>query len=126
MPQADVLFNYLGRFDRVLSEESPFKLAKESSGPAFGSQGRRPYVLSINGAVTEGCLRVSWSYGEQLHRRETVQQVADRFVAALREIIAHCRAPEATGYTPSDFPQAGLNQEEIDLLMKKIGVEQEL
>ena len=28
--------------------------------------------------------------------------------AALRALIAHCRSPEAGGYTPSDFPLAGL------------------
>jgi len=34
LPQAEVVFNYLGQFDQTLSESSLFKLAQESSGEA--------------------------------------------------------------------------------------------
>jgi non-ribosomal peptide synthase protein (TIGR01720 family) len=33
---------------------------------------------------------------------------------ALRAVIAHCTTPEAGGFTPSDFPLAQLDQEELD------------
>jgi hypothetical protein len=41
--------------------------------------------------------------------------------AELRELIAHCRAPEAEGRTPSDFPLSRLNQSQLDkvLALKK-------
>ncbi len=42
------------------------------------------------------------------------------FLEALREIIAHCRSPEAVGYTPSDFPDVELSQEEIEALLAEI------
>jgi hypothetical protein len=35
----------------------------------------------------------------------------------LRELIEHCKSPEAGGYTPSDFPLAGLDQAGLDHLL---------
>jgi hypothetical protein len=50
--------------------------------------------------------------------------VADGYLRALRELIAHCRKDGAGGYTPSDFPLAGLTQQELDaLLTGRRGVE---
>ena len=40
--------------------------------------------------------------------------VAEAFLAALRELIEHCCAPEAGGVTPSDFPLAALDQATLD------------
>jgi hypothetical protein len=39
---------------------------------------------------------------------------------ALRELIVHCQSPEAGGYTPSDFPDVELSQDEIEDLMVEI------
>jgi hypothetical protein len=36
-------------------------------------------------------------------------------------LIAHCLSPEAGGYTPSDFPDIDLSQDELDKLLTKIG-----
>jgi non-ribosomal peptide synthase protein (TIGR01720 family) len=60
-----------------------------------------------------GKLRMEWSYSEKLHRRETVSGLAERYMACLRELIWHCRDQQAGGYTPSDFPLAHLEQNDL-------------
>jgi amino acid adenylation domain-containing protein len=70
----------------------------------------------VNAVVTDGQLSVTWAYSEDVHERATVEAVAESFVAELRALIAHCLSPEAGGYTPSDFPLAGLDQGKIDRL----------
>jgi hypothetical protein len=55
-----------------------------------------------------------WMYSRGLHRRETIEQVAEEYQGALRGLIEHCLSPEAGGYTPSDFPLAHWNQVELD------------
>ena len=40
-------------------------------------------------------------------------------IEALTELIAHCQSPEAGGYTPSDFPLAGLLQHQLDRLLQE-------
>ena len=118
---ARVSFNYLGQFDQVLGEASLFGPALESPGPSRSLRERRPHLLSINGGVVEGQLQMEWTYSKAVHRREMVEQVAEDFIEALRAIIAHCQSLETAGYTPSDFPDVELDQDEIESLMVEIG-----
>ena len=67
----------------------------------------------MNGVVVGGSLRVDWSYGDAVHDRGTVEALARGFERALRGLVDHCRRG-AWGYTPSDFPLAGLDQEGLD------------
>jgi non-ribosomal peptide synthase protein (TIGR01720 family) len=65
---------------------------------------------------------VEWTYSSNLHRRTTVTGLAQRFIEALRLLIVHCQSPEAGGSTPSDFPLAGLDEQEfgkLSLLIEK-------
>lgn len=114
LPQAEVVFNYLGQFDQTLSESSLFKLAQESSGQAYSLRDNRSELLNINGFVVSGQLQLNWMYSEVVHRRATIEELAQRFVEALRSIIAHCQSPQSGGFTPSDFPLVELNQDELD------------
>ena len=68
----------------------------------------------VNASVAGGQLTVTWSYSRQLHRRETVAQLAQWLSEELRALIAHCREQGAGGFTPSDFPAAQLSQAELD------------
>ncbi|MCP4658610.1 MAG: hypothetical protein GY856_24635, partial [bacterium] len=120
-PAAEVLFNYLGQLDGALSASSLFRPAAESSGPAVAPEGLRSHLLEINGGVSNGCLRMTWAYSENLHRRATIESLAAGFLEALRGLIRHCLSPGAGGLTPSDFPEAGLDQARIDQLLAELG-----
>lgn len=121
LPRAEVRFNYLGQLDRALTESSIFRVAPESSGPAQSPVGTRQYLLNVIGAVAGGELRLEWTYSENLHRRETVDRLAQNYREELRTLIAHARAGEAASYSPSDFPQAKLSQEDLDKVLARLG-----
>jgi non-ribosomal peptide synthase protein (TIGR01720 family) len=120
MPQAQVIFNYLGQTDQSLPEGSPFAGASESSGPAHHPQGQRTHTLEVIGLVSGGQLQITWTASAELHQRATIERLAGRYMQALRDLIDHCLSPEAGGYTPSDFPEAELSQEAMDLFFSKI------
>jgi amino acid adenylation domain-containing protein/non-ribosomal peptide synthase protein (TIGR01720 family) len=121
LPQAEVSFNYLGQLDQVLPESSLFNAARESSGPTRGLHEGRRYVLEIIGSIIGGQLRMTWRYSGNLHRRATIEALAERFIGALDRLIQHCTSAEAGGYTPSDFPTAKLSQRELDDLIEELG-----
>jgi len=114
LPKAEVTFNYLGQVDQALSGSSRFAWATESQGPSQSLRATRSHLLDVRAIISDSSLRVSFEYSENIHRHETVEQLARAFVAALRTLITHCQSPEAGGYTPSDFPLAKLTQSEID------------
>jgi non-ribosomal peptide synthase protein (TIGR01720 family) len=117
LPQAEVCFNYLGDGDQGLSEARLFSRTQEASGPHRSRQGRRRYLLEINARLVGGQLQLDWTYSECIHRRDTIAGLAQGFIQALRTLIVHCQSPEAGGYTPSDFPQMHLSQQELDTLL---------
>ncbi|OUL26113.1 non-ribosomal peptide synthetase [Nostoc sp. 106C] len=122
LPQAEVLFNYLGQTDQVMSQSSLFAPAKESTGSARSLRGSRVYLLEVVAIVAGGQLQVNWTYSEAIHQRATVEKLANSFIQALRSLITHCQSPEAVGFTPSDFPQAKLNQQDLDKFLAKFNL----
>lgn len=119
VPRAQVSFNYLGQLDARagMSDRGLFGESAADAGAHRAPGARRPHRISVDAAVTGGRLRVTWGYGPGAYDRATVQRLADGYLDALREIVAHCRDPHAGGFTPSDFDLSGLDQDELDALL---------
>ena len=75
--------------------------------------------------LEEDCLYIHWGYSQNLHARSSIERLAHMYKEALQSLIDHCQAPEAGGYTPSDFPEADLSQEELDRLIAEFSISQE-
>ncbi|HEX2206732.1 MAG TPA: condensation domain-containing protein, partial [Longimicrobium sp.] len=123
LPSPQVSFNYLGQAGGAADDGGRLLVpAREGTlGPARAASGQRPHLLAIDAVVEDGRLYVTWTYGTRVHARETVERLAEEYLDALRELVAHCRDPQAGGYTPSDFALAGLDQEGLDALLSRIG-----
>jgi len=113
-PRCEVAFNYLGQLDQALPASTGLAPARESAGPARAPGGRRAHLLDVLGLVAGGRFRFDWTYNPGVHRRETVERLAGAFLRSLRELVALARSPEVRGYSPSDFPLAGLDQATLD------------
>jgi len=120
LPKAQVSFNYLGQYDQTQLATLGWKYAEESSGSIHSPKGQRSHLITVDGLVIKGQLKLEWHYSEKFHRRETVEHLAYEYIAALEAIIAHCLSPEAGGYTPSDFPDVEFSQESLDELLAEI------
>ena len=113
----EISFNYLGQFDQVQSETG-WKFAPEATGQEQSPWKHREHRLDINCLVVRGELQISWTYSSQVHQRETISDLAQSYLRNLTVLIEHCQSEDAYGYTPSDFPEAQLEQSELDELLK--------
>ena len=120
LPQAEINFNYLGQFGYAAADHSPVKAARESCGAMNSPRAHRCYLLELNASISQGQFQLDWMYSENVHRRSTIEGLAQDFIEALQLLIAHCQSPEAGGYTPSDFSKAKLTQKALDRLIAKI------
>jgi non-ribosomal peptide synthase protein (TIGR01720 family) len=116
LPRAELSFNYLGQFDQLLPQGALFSSAGETHGSDRAANQLRSHLLEVVARVGDGRLQVEWHYSSAVHCRETVQWLAESFISSLERIIQHCLTPEAGGFTPSDFPLAGVDEQELDKL----------
>lgn len=115
--QPRISVNYLGHFDWSGGGDGLVRAIHEDLDLSTDPQSSRAHALDIVGKVEHGCLEFTWFYSEQLHHEDTVAALAGQLLGALRDITAHCAAPDAGGCTPSDFPLAGLDQATVDRLV---------
>ncbi len=118
-PKAQVSFNYLGQFTSHQIGDIGWKLSQESSGSIHSPLGQRSHLIAIHGIVVDGQLDMEWQYSENFHHQTTIKNLAAAYRDSLESLINHCLSAEG-GYTPSDFPDANLNQAELDELLLEL------
>jgi amino acid adenylation domain-containing protein/non-ribosomal peptide synthase protein (TIGR01720 family) len=118
-PKAQVSFNYLGQFTSHQIGEIGWKLSQESTGSIHSPLGQRSHLIAIHGIVVDGQLDMEWQYSENFHHQTTIKNLAAAYRDSLESLINHCLSVEG-GYTPSDFPDADLNQVELDELLSEL------
>ncbi|ANW03877.1 non-ribosomal peptide synthetase [Bradyrhizobium icense] len=121
LPEPQLVFNYLGRFDGSVGASSLFGFAPESAGGSRSATAPLRGWLNITGLVREGRLHLSFGYGRKRYRWETVARLAKLYETALRELVAHC-CSGASGLTPSDVALSGLEQADLDRLAATLGL----
>ncbi|NAS30805.1 hypothetical protein GTQ40_07470 [Flavobacteriaceae bacterium R38] len=116
-----VLFNFLGKQSNTNKGELVITNISENSKDA---ESERYYLLEINSYIKDNQLMVNWSYSNTVHKRTTIEILIEYFEKALIEIVMHCsKEGENTQYTPSDFPEAQLNQDELDNLLNELDLD---
>ncbi|HEV2855904.1 MAG TPA: amino acid adenylation domain-containing protein [Thermoanaerobaculia bacterium] len=118
-PACQVSFNYLGRLDAVADTEA-FRWTGESVKGGRSGRQRRRYLLEVNARVVDGRLEAAWTWSPERHREETVERLARAWLAKLREIVSHCLSPGSGGYTPSDFPDASLDEAALSRVLGEV------
>jgi len=109
------------QFDQSLSGSAHLLgWANQSGGRARSPASDRIYLLSVVGSIINGQLGVSWSYSHDIHKRVTIESLAEQFLAELRLVISQCLSTGVESFTPSDFPEAGLDQSALDKLITRI------
>ncbi|WP_344335233.1 condensation domain-containing protein, partial [Kitasatospora putterlickiae] len=119
----DVLFNYLGR-SLATRGEGAWSPARDGGALAGHADPGAPFAhpLEINALVhgdgedgEDGPrLAAEWSWPAGLFTEDEIRDLADTWSTALRALAAHARRPGAGGHTPSDFPLARLEQQDVD------------
>jgi non-ribosomal peptide synthase protein (TIGR01720 family) len=117
LPSAELCFNYLGQTDHTLGPDAPFGLMDLPVGPDLSPRGYRVHLIDINALVTEGRLRIHWLFSNRVHSRLTIERLAERFVAQVRSLLAHCLSTDSGAPTPSDFTHVQLEASELDALL---------
>ncbi|SCX53462.1 non-ribosomal peptide synthase domain TIGR01720/amino acid adenylation domain-containing protein [Pseudomonas sp. NFACC32-1] len=118
LPMPRITFNYLGQFDSGFTDDADglFVPASESAGAPQSPLAPLDNWLTLNGSVYAGELSIDWAFSTQMFDPATVQALALDYGRELLALIEHCCQAQHQGFTPSDFPLAGLTQAQLDAL----------
>ncbi|MBC3366504.1 non-ribosomal peptide synthase/polyketide synthase, partial [Pseudomonas sp. SWRI154] len=116
LPTPSLTFNYLGQFDASFDEADGalFVPADEAAGDELDAEAPLSNVLALNGQVFNGELNLGWTFSREQFNEATIQALADEYADQLQRLIEHCCQGGHHGVTPSDFPLASLNQQQLD------------
>ncbi|WP_212004577.1 non-ribosomal peptide synthetase/type I polyketide synthase [Chitinophaga sp. HK235] len=113
----DVVFNYLGQLDNIISSGDNLSMAAESTGSAIGADYPVEEKLSINSIVKNGELVLEWRYSTHHFESATIGHLANTYLLQLQALIDHCVAQAGlfTVYTPADYGLEGIvSNKELD------------
>jgi len=119
LPQAEILFNYLGRLDQLVLPESMFQLAPENTGDEETRQGMRSHMLELSSLLVGDRLRLQWRYSTNLHRPETIRRLATHYFDEVRQIVRRSVESGDRKPSPEDYPQAGVGQADLDKVLAR-------
>ena len=122
----DVVFNYLGRLDNVISRSRWFKMSFEGAGDNIHEENKMDYRLALNSAVQENELIINWHYSTRHFEYATIERLSAIYLLNLEQLIAHCLEQNSRGsiFTPSDHGLGrDITYEELDRFLKDEGSE---
>ena len=111
-----VSFNYLSR-----TRAAPTAVLTPLDPPndhARGLSNRRLHAVDVVALVVDDRLVVEWHADAGLSSRIDLGALAAQFDARVRSLIEHCLNVNEVGFTPSDFPESGLDQEDLDAFLE--------
>ncbi|HKY29366.1 MAG TPA: FkbM family methyltransferase, partial [Pyrinomonadaceae bacterium] len=118
IPRAEVCFNYWGQLDQMFS--STLFRASVSTGFNHSPRQTRRYLLEINSQIFDGQLKTTWIYSANVHQRRTVENLAHGFIDAMHSLIAHCQGRDALVYSPDDFPDVELSEQQLENVLAEL------
>ncbi|SHF40806.1 non-ribosomal peptide synthase domain TIGR01720/amino acid adenylation domain-containing protein [Seinonella peptonophila] len=108
-PLIEVSFNYLGQFTAQAEQKVNFQNVSQEVGEMIDPNADRPYLLDIIAVTSEGKLSISWKYSKNIHRRETIQQLAEQMIMYLRSLLRNWESWLHLQVTQEDFPLATID-----------------
>ncbi|MBK8549763.1 MAG: amino acid adenylation domain-containing protein [Ignavibacteria bacterium] len=117
----EIVFNYLGQLDNVVSSGKWLSGAGESGGTVSSHENTVDHLLSVSGMVTGDELILNWSYSSLHYEKETIEELVKKFQINLESVISHCIEQQKAGsvYTPSDYGlEREISYEELDRFME--------
>jgi len=113
-----VLFNYLGKQNSF--ESNVFGKGEFVNEGAYSPKTERYNLIGINAFIKSGELHSRFDFSTDFYEPSTIENLVQHFEDELRRIVEHCSSKEEIEYTPTDFAEADLNQEDLNSLLSQI------
>jgi len=119
MPEASILFNYLGDFGTgatTASGEDTFAFAAGYAGKDVDVDHERKELLTVTGIVVAGKLAITIRYSRTSYQQATIEGLVNNYEGALKGLVTALQSARNSFVTPSDLLYQGLTMTELQQL----------
>lgn len=117
--QAEVMFNYTGRYKQPRSAESLFTIEHDFEASSIGMNVKRMAIFEIEASVRDNRFCIGFHFSRKMRNQDAVRLWVQTFQSSLQEMLAHLSTATPT-YTLSDFPAASMTYDELLLLQTEL------
>jgi amino acid adenylation domain-containing protein/non-ribosomal peptide synthase protein (TIGR01720 family) len=114
----DVAFDFRPAFTQPAT--GMFTVTAQPSGPGEAGTLRLRRPLEIEASVVDGELTVCWHHDRARCDAATVEGLAATFLTELAALLDLSRIAPGSPASPSDFPLARVDQDQLDSLMRRL------
>ncbi|MDZ8023828.1 MAG: amino acid adenylation domain-containing protein [Nostoc sp. DedQUE11] len=115
-----ISFNYLGSTDNLSKSNNLFNISNAPTGTGLFAEQERPHLLAINARIQNECLQVDWSYSQQIHHRQTIDNLAETYLNNLRLYLTDSISTNSSFYNATDFHLVDLSENELDSILEDL------
>ncbi len=124
LPDPQISFNYLGQFDQGGMQESAFAVRPaEEAGAERSPENDRTQLLDFSAGIHQGQFTLNILYSGEKFEKETMTALAENYLTELKSIIDLCKQSEQVEYTPSDFEDVELDQDDLADMLSELDEE---
>ena len=116
----EIVFNFAGRSGGQATNLVPWLQSRPPFASRAGVNGRG-YRMEINALVIDGRLRIDWTASRTQYHESTIEHLVRTLLDEIRLLMQYALTTDSSGYTPADFPDAGLSQEDLDRFLEGLG-----
>jgi non-ribosomal peptide synthase protein (TIGR01720 family) len=116
----ELCVNYLGNVGEQIGQEGEWQVEEEDLGLLQSPRGQRAHALELQVWIGQGRLQMEWTYSHLVHRDRDIAELAEGLTQALLEFLTLLQDDLTHTYIPEDFPEARLNQKQLDKAIRKL------
>ena len=110
-----VRFNYLGQFDREISNDI-FGYSDIFTGEEIGADNGLSTQIEINYMIMRGSLVFDLYYSKKVFDEESIGRLFDLVKDTLQQMVSYYRTEDEVHFTPSDFDTVDLGEDDLEAL----------
>ena len=114
---SEIRFNYLGQFGQELDNER-LSFSHEPTGEETDPNNQLSAKLELNAMVLSGKFHLEINYSATAFRASRIRYLADLFLYKLLRVLSHLKDQQDVHFTPSDFAEVDISEEELEVLFE--------
>ncbi len=117
--EADISFNFLGRWETTAADDGAWRWDLDSSGAVTDSSHPLTHAVALNGFVAEDGLVWRVRFDRERHDAAAIRDLLDQYVQELEKLAAELAGGVVGELTPADFTAPGLRLADWDRVLAK-------